>query len=100
MPWVLYLRAAHGALHLPLPLPRCEGTISSMTCVRIPTATVRLSSGLDVGAWPLDIARNIIEVVYSFGHRETEVTRTFVIRLRVAASCPFLLRNLQPIFNR
>lgn len=44
--------------------------------------------------------RNIVDVVFSYTHRQTDVTEKFFIRVDVTEEFPFLITKLSPFFDR
>jgi hypothetical protein len=44
--------------------------------------------------------RNIVDVVCSYTHRETDVTEQYFIRVDVTEEFPFLVTRLSPYFER
>ncbi len=63
------------------------GQNSSLTAVE-----VRLS--------PLSGLRRIVEVIFSFTHRQTDVTEKFFTRVDVTEEYPFLLSKISPYYDR
>jgi len=44
--------------------------------------------------------RNVVDVVFSFRHRETDVTDKFSTRVDVTEEFPFLVTKMSPYFDR
>ena len=44
--------------------------------------------------------RNVVDVVFSFTHRETDVTEKYFVRVDVTEEFPFLVSKLAPYFER
>ncbi len=55
-----------------------------------------------VGARPsrLSGTRNIVDVIFSFTHRQTDVTEKYFVRVDVSDKFPFLVSKLSPFFDR
>jgi len=49
---------------------------------------------------PLSTSRNIIEVVFSYTSRTTDVTEKFFVRVDVTEEFPFLVTKLSPYYDR
>jgi PatG C-terminal len=57
-------------------------------------------TAVDVRPSPLSGARRIVEVIFSFTNRATDVTDKFFVRLDVTEKFPFLVTRLAPYFDR
>ena len=57
-------------------------------------------SGLEVRPSPLSGARKIVEVIFSYTNRNTDVTEKFFVRVDVSEEFPFLHTKLSPYFDR
>jgi hypothetical protein len=57
-------------------------------------------TGLEVRTSPLSGTRKIVEVIFSYTNRETDVTDKFFVRVDVTEEFPFLHSKLSPYFNR
>jgi PatG C-terminal len=57
-------------------------------------------SGVEVRSSPLSGTRKIEEVVFSYTHRNTDVTEKFFVRVDVTEEFPFLVTKLSPYFDR
>ncbi len=44
--------------------------------------------------------RRIVDVIFSFPHRQTDVTEIFFVRVDVTEEFPFLLTRLSPYYDR
>jgi hypothetical protein len=44
--------------------------------------------------------RNIVDAIFSFTHRQTEVTQQFFVRVDVTEAFPFLITKLMPYYER
>jgi len=49
---------------------------------------------------PLSGTRNIVDVIFSYTNRTTDVTEKFFVRLDVTEEFPFLVTKLSPYFDR
>jgi hypothetical protein len=57
-------------------------------------------TSLDVRPSPLSGTRKIVEVIFSYTNRETDVTGKFFVRVDVTEEFPFLHTKLSPYFDR
>jgi hypothetical protein len=57
-------------------------------------------SSVDVRPSRLAGIRNIVDVVFSYTHRETDVTERFFVRVDVTEEFPFLVSRLAPFYDR
>lgn len=57
-------------------------------------------SAIDVQPSPLSSTRNVVEVIFSFTHRETDVDEKFFTRVDVTEEFPFLVTKMSPYFDR
>jgi hypothetical protein len=57
-------------------------------------------TAIDVQPSALSGTRNVVEVVFSFTHRETDVTDKFFARVDVTEEFPFLVTKMSPYFDR
>ncbi len=57
-------------------------------------------TGVEVQPSPLSGARRIVEVIFSFTHRNTDVTDKFFTRVDVTEEFPFLVTKMSPYYNR
>lgn len=57
-------------------------------------------SSVDVRPSPLNGARAIVDVIFSFTHRETDVTERSFVRVDVTEQFPFLVSRLAPFYER
>lgn len=57
-------------------------------------------SAVEVNPSRLSGARKIVEVVFSFTHRETDVTEKFFTRVDVTEEFPFLVTRMSPYYDR
>ncbi|MDQ2776563.1 MAG: hypothetical protein M3Y57_16845 [Acidobacteriota bacterium] len=55
---------------------------------------------IDVHQSPLSTTRNIVEVVFSFRNRVTDVAEKFFTRVDVSDQFPFLVTKMSPYFDR
>jgi hypothetical protein len=44
--------------------------------------------------------RNILDVVFAYTHRETDVTESYFVRVDVTEEFPFLVSRLAPFYDR
>jgi len=65
----------------------CFGMNSSLTAV-------------DVSASPLSGTRNVVDVVFSYTNRNTDVTEKYFCRVDVTEEFPFLVTKLSPYYDR
>jgi hypothetical protein len=49
---------------------------------------------------PLSKTRNIVEVIFSYSHRNTDFSEKFSVRVDVSEEFPFLVTKLSPYFDR
>lgn len=57
-------------------------------------------TGLEVRASALSGTRKIVEVIFSYTNRETDVTEKFFVRVDVTEEFPFLVTKLSPYYDR
>jgi PatG Domain len=57
-------------------------------------------TAVDVVASPLSGARKVLDVVFSYTSRSTDVTEKFMVRVDVTEEFPFLVTKLSPYFDR
>jgi hypothetical protein len=57
-------------------------------------------TGLQVRPSPLSGTRKIVEVIFSFTNRGTDVTEKFFVRVDVTEEFPFLVTKLSPYYDR
>jgi len=57
-------------------------------------------TGVEVRPSRLSGARNIVDVIFSYTHRNTDVTEKFFVRVDVTEEFPFLVTKLSPYFDR
>lgn len=57
-------------------------------------------TGVDVRRSRLAGVRNIVDVVFSYTHRETDVTEQSFVRVDVTEKFPFLVSRLAPFYDR
>jgi hypothetical protein len=57
-------------------------------------------TSLEVRPSPLSGTRKIVEVIFSYTNRETDVTGKFFVRVDVTEEFPFLHTKLSPYFDR
>ena len=48
----------------------------------------------------LSLARNILDVIFAFSNRKTDVTEKFFVRVDVSEEFPFLVTKLSPYYDR
>lgn len=60
----------------------------------------RLLSGVEVLQSPLSGLRKIVEVVFSFTDRQTDVTEKWFVRVDVTEEFPFLVTKMSRFFDR
>lgn len=57
-------------------------------------------TAVDVQPSPLSSTRNVLDVIFSFTNRETDVIEKFFTRVDVTEEFPFLVTKLSPYFDR
>jgi PatG C-terminal len=57
-------------------------------------------TAVDVRLSPLSGTRNIVDVIFSFTHRQTDVTEKFFVRVDVTEEFPFLVTKMSPYYER
>ena len=57
-------------------------------------------TGVDVTPSPLSGARHVVNVIFSYTHRTTDVTEKFFCRVDVTEEYPFLVTKLSPYYDR
>lgn len=57
-------------------------------------------TGVDVRPSRLSGVRNIVDVIFSYTHRETDVTEKYFVRVDVTEEFPFLVTKLSPYYDR
>lgn len=55
-------------------------------------------TGVEVRLSPLSGARKVVDVVFAYTHRQTDVTERFGVRVDVTEQYPFLVTPLSPSF--
>jgi len=63
-------------------------------------ATNASLAALEVRPSPLSGTRKIVEVIFSYTNRDTDVTDKFFVRVDVTEEFPFLVTKLSPYFDR
>jgi PatG C-terminal len=56
-------------------------------------------TGVDVKPSPLSVARKIVDVIFSYTNRTTDVTERYFVRVDVTEEFPFLVTKLSPYFS-
>ena len=57
-------------------------------------------TGVDVAPSPLSGTRNVVDVIFSYTNRNTDVTEKFFCRVDVTEEFPFLVTKLSPYYDR
>jgi hypothetical protein len=57
-------------------------------------------TGVDVAPSPLSGTRNVVNVIFSYTNRNTDVTEKFFCRVDVTEEFPFLVTKLSPYYDR
>jgi hypothetical protein len=57
-------------------------------------------TGVDVRPSRLSGVRKVVDVVFSFTNRQTDVTEQYFVRVDVTEMFPFLVTRMQPFFER
>ena len=57
-------------------------------------------TAVDVRSSPLSAVRKIVDVIFAFTNRTTDVVEKFFVRVDVAEEFPFLVTKLSPYFDR
>jgi hypothetical protein len=57
-------------------------------------------TAVEVHPSPLSGTRNVVEVVFSFTNRNTDVVEKFFTRVDVTEEFPFLVTKMSPYFDR
>jgi hypothetical protein len=57
-------------------------------------------TAVDVRPSPLSGVRAILDVVFSYTHRQTDVTEKYFVRVDVTEEFPFLVTKLSPFYDR
>jgi hypothetical protein len=57
-------------------------------------------SGVEVRPSPLSGVRRIVEVVFSYTHRRTDVNEKYCVRVDVTEEFPFLVTKMSPYYER
>jgi hypothetical protein len=57
-------------------------------------------SAVDVQPAPLSETRSIVDVIFSYTNRNTDVTEKFSVRVDVTGEFPFLVRKMSPYYDR
>jgi hypothetical protein len=57
-------------------------------------------SAVEVRPSRLSGVRTILDIVFSFAHRETDVTERYFVRVDVSEQFPFLVTKLSPYYQR
>jgi hypothetical protein len=60
----------------------------------------RSSTGVEVRPSPLSGVRKVVDVIFSYTHRETDVTEKYFVRVDVTEAFPFLVTKLSPYYAR
>jgi len=57
-------------------------------------------AGVEVRPSRLSGTRSIVDVIFSFGNRQTDVTERFFVRVDVTEEFPFLVTRMSPFYDR
>ena len=57
-------------------------------------------TGVDVRPSRLSGVRKIVDVVFSYTNRQTDVTEQYFVRVDITEMLPFLVTRMQPFFER
>ena len=57
-------------------------------------------TAVDVRPSRLSGARNVIDVIFAYTHRETDVTEKYFVRVDVSEEFPFLVTRMSPYYDR
>jgi hypothetical protein len=57
-------------------------------------------TGVEARPSPLSGTRKIVEVIFSYTNRETDVTEKFFVRVDVTEEFPFLVTKMSPYYDR
>jgi hypothetical protein len=57
-------------------------------------------TAVEVRPSPLSDVRKIVEVIFSYTNRQTDVTKKFFVRVDVTEEFPFLVTKLSPYYDR
>jgi len=57
-------------------------------------------TSVEVRVSRLSGARQIVNIIFSFTHRETDVTEKYFVRVDVTEEFPFLVTRLSPYYDR
>jgi hypothetical protein len=57
-------------------------------------------TGVEVRPSPLSSTRKIVEIIFSFTNRNTDVTEKFFVRVVVTEEFPFLVTKMSPYYDR
>jgi hypothetical protein len=57
-------------------------------------------SAVDVRPSPLSGVRKVVDVIFSYTNRNTDVTEKFFVRVDVTEEFPFLVTKLSPYYDR
>ena len=57
-------------------------------------------TAVDVRISPLSGTRNIVDIIFSYTNRNTDVTEKFLVRVDVTEEFPFLITKLSPYYDR
>jgi hypothetical protein len=57
-------------------------------------------SAVEVRPSPLSGTRNIVDVIFSYTNRNTDVTEKFFVRVDVTEEFPFLVTKMSPYYDR
>jgi hypothetical protein len=57
-------------------------------------------TAVEVRPSPLSSTRKIVEVIFSFTNRNTDVTEKFFVRVDVTEEFPFLVTKMSPYYDR
>ena len=57
-------------------------------------------TAVDVRISPLSGTRNIVDIIFSYTNRNTDVTEKFFVRVDVTEEFPFLITKLSPYYDR
>ena len=57
-------------------------------------------TGIEVRPSRLSGIRRVVDVIFSYTHRQTDVTEKYFVRVDVTEEWPFLITKLSPFFER
>ena len=95
------LRVAQGAAQVPDAVTDDDVAELKRYCAKAAEefGQACLLTGVEVRPSPLSSTRNIVDVIFSYTNRNTDLTEKFFIRCDMTEEFPFLVTKMSPYYN-